>query len=312
MMCNVCAQPAANKCGKCKTHYCSRECQVEDWKTHKTRCNKPISPCQLCGLERGPHTTVVLPCGDAFHGECVVKMRETGECSECGDALSDPPAEVYKQAMEKLLDRKQTFGDDILALLKEAAAQDHPLSQLRASDMLAEENKMGECEYWLRKAVQHPCIVGVNAKLKLGILLLKRDLDESERLFYEGRIFFDRLGEQKHPAISSIHAQLCFYTAEVAVAKNLPENASFYYEKAVSLHSKASYLEVYAAHLLKMGKYAAAEPVLRKCVKKSPNANVLAMMGECQKGQGVSPDAWFKRALKMDPLHPKATLFFKL
>ena len=27
-------------CGKCKALYCSRECQVKDWKLHKTLCGK--------------------------------------------------------------------------------------------------------------------------------------------------------------------------------------------------------------------------------------------------------------------------------
>jgi tetratricopeptide (TPR) repeat protein len=260
-------------------------------------------------LERGIYNTVVLPCGHAFHGMCVAQMRETGECSECGDELSDPPAELYKEAMTMILDRKQ-HGDEILQLLKEAAAQGHPLSQLRASDILAED-RLPESEYWLRLAAEHPCIVGVNARLKLGILVFQRDLDEAERLFYEGRVFFDGLGAQKHPAINSIHAQLCFYTAEVAVAKNLPENATHYYEKAVSLHNKAAYLEALGAHLYNMGKYAEADPILRACVKKMPqNANVLVMLGECAAHQCLPAQTWFKRALKVDPLHPKALLFF--
>jgi tetratricopeptide (TPR) repeat protein len=308
MNCAVCAEPAKSKCGQCGSRaYCSRECQKQDWKGHKTGCGKLISPCKLCGLERGPHTTVVLPCGHAFHGMCVAKMRETGECSDCGDELSDPPSDLYKQAMAMILDRKQ-HGDEILQLLKEAAAQGHPLSQLRASDIL---EGLHESEYWLRLAAEHPCIVGVNARLKLGILVFKRDLDEAERLFYEGRVFFDGLGAQKHPAINSIHAKLCYYTALVAVAKNLPENATHYYEKAVSLHSTLVYLEAFGAHLYATGKYAAADPILRAYVKKNPsNANVLVLLGECAVRQGKPAEAWFKRALKVDPLHPKAVVFF--
>jgi tetratricopeptide (TPR) repeat protein len=314
MNCAVCAEPANSKCGQCGSRaYCSRECQRQDWKGHKTACKKPVaSPCKLCHLERGPHTTVVLPCGHAFHGMCVAQLRPAGVCCECDEELSDPPADLYKQAMEMILDRKQ-HGDEILQLLKEAAAQGHPLSQLRASDILEEDHLMVESEYWLRLAAKHPCIVGINARLKLGILVFKRDLDEAERLFYEGRVFFDGLGPQKHPAINSIHAKLCYYTAQVAVAKNLPENATHYYEKAVSLHSTLVYLEALGAHLYAMGKYAAADPVLRAYVKKNPsNANVLALLGESAVRQGNPAHAWFKRALKADPLHPKAVVFFSL
>lgn len=35
----LCGKPAVSKCGKCKlTAYCSRECQRQDWPTHKALC----------------------------------------------------------------------------------------------------------------------------------------------------------------------------------------------------------------------------------------------------------------------------------
>jgi hypothetical protein len=37
--CNVCSKPKAKKCGRCmEVAYCSRECQVKDWKEHKKVC----------------------------------------------------------------------------------------------------------------------------------------------------------------------------------------------------------------------------------------------------------------------------------
>ena len=46
--CRVCEKPATTKCRDCKKYrnkniyYCSRECQVSDWKKqHKAECKKP-------------------------------------------------------------------------------------------------------------------------------------------------------------------------------------------------------------------------------------------------------------------------------
>eukprot|EP00111_Clytia_hemisphaerica_P007374 TCONS_00021447-protein len=39
--CNVCDQPDSNRCSQCQTvYYCSKECQVSDWKNHKKRCKE--------------------------------------------------------------------------------------------------------------------------------------------------------------------------------------------------------------------------------------------------------------------------------
>lgn len=39
--CVICRKDATKRCIKClKSWYCSRECQVSDWKTHKKVCNK--------------------------------------------------------------------------------------------------------------------------------------------------------------------------------------------------------------------------------------------------------------------------------
>ncbi|KAI8866968.1 hypothetical protein GQ42DRAFT_165141 [Ramicandelaber brevisporus] len=38
-VCNKCkAKDSASCCGKCKTAYCSRDCQVDDWPSHKSLC----------------------------------------------------------------------------------------------------------------------------------------------------------------------------------------------------------------------------------------------------------------------------------
>jgi MYND finger protein len=40
----VCGNPGLKRCSKCKmTYYCSRQCQVEDWKDHKDDCEANIS-----------------------------------------------------------------------------------------------------------------------------------------------------------------------------------------------------------------------------------------------------------------------------
>ncbi|KAF2177628.1 hypothetical protein K469DRAFT_507433, partial [Zopfia rhizophila CBS 207.26] len=39
--CSHCGRDASLKCGRCKVHvYCNKECQKEDWKTHKAICNE--------------------------------------------------------------------------------------------------------------------------------------------------------------------------------------------------------------------------------------------------------------------------------
>ena len=40
-LCVICKKDATKRCVKClKSWYCSRECQVADWKSHKKECNK--------------------------------------------------------------------------------------------------------------------------------------------------------------------------------------------------------------------------------------------------------------------------------
>jgi len=37
--CNECEKPCSNRCGNChKVAYCSKECQVKNWKSHKSDC----------------------------------------------------------------------------------------------------------------------------------------------------------------------------------------------------------------------------------------------------------------------------------
>ena len=37
--CGCCGEPATQRCSKCKSvWYCSRECQLKDWKAHKEMC----------------------------------------------------------------------------------------------------------------------------------------------------------------------------------------------------------------------------------------------------------------------------------
>lgn len=41
--CAVCAKPSENRCSVCKAvAYCNRECQINDWQNHKTRCSATI------------------------------------------------------------------------------------------------------------------------------------------------------------------------------------------------------------------------------------------------------------------------------
>lgn len=40
-VCRVCQQTATYRCSKCRqAWYCSRACQVKDWKEHKQQCGK--------------------------------------------------------------------------------------------------------------------------------------------------------------------------------------------------------------------------------------------------------------------------------
>jgi len=43
-VCGVCYKPATSWCGRCrKVCYCSKQCQQQDWNTHKNQCN-PVIP----------------------------------------------------------------------------------------------------------------------------------------------------------------------------------------------------------------------------------------------------------------------------
>jgi len=42
-ICIKCGKPSTKRCSKClHTYYCSRECQVKDWKSHKVSCISPL------------------------------------------------------------------------------------------------------------------------------------------------------------------------------------------------------------------------------------------------------------------------------
>ncbi|KAK0452243.1 hypothetical protein EV421DRAFT_1767767 [Armillaria borealis] len=38
MSCIVCNGPAQHRCARCKSHYCSQQCQRQDWEEHKVNC----------------------------------------------------------------------------------------------------------------------------------------------------------------------------------------------------------------------------------------------------------------------------------
>ena len=42
--CTVCQKPTSNRCCVCRTHYCSTECQREDWPKHRAKCGRTTTP----------------------------------------------------------------------------------------------------------------------------------------------------------------------------------------------------------------------------------------------------------------------------
>ena len=93
-------------CARCRlTHYCGKPCQVQHWKSgHKERCvpldaRKPAAEvrnpgpitCAIC-LDALLDAVCKLPCGHAYHKECVEGLRKFGvkqACPSCRAAL--PP-----------------------------------------------------------------------------------------------------------------------------------------------------------------------------------------------------------------------------
>lgn len=101
--CNVCEKPALQKCGGCHSvHYCSREHQKADWKSHKKMCKpfkvctdeifgrhlvalRDIKPGEIVLQERpliwGPSQITVpvcLGCGN------IIREKEFKPCRKCG------------------------------------------------------------------------------------------------------------------------------------------------------------------------------------------------------------------------------------
>ena len=83
--CANCGATALMACARCVlVHYCNRDCQISNWKTHKPMCvsldmRKPVPEekkdgieCAICLDVLGEHIT--LKCGHKFHRECLCKL----------------------------------------------------------------------------------------------------------------------------------------------------------------------------------------------------------------------------------------------
>ena len=57
--CSVCGKVARRRCSVCKTVYCSRQCQTEDWRDHISLC-QPL-PALHWVSERGDQQPVTYP-----------------------------------------------------------------------------------------------------------------------------------------------------------------------------------------------------------------------------------------------------------
>ncbi|KAF0301885.1 Tudor domain-containing protein 1 [Amphibalanus amphitrite] len=52
--CSVCGTPTVGHCKRCKTRYCSRDCQLSDWDLHSLDCREPEPPSFVTAAGDGP------------------------------------------------------------------------------------------------------------------------------------------------------------------------------------------------------------------------------------------------------------------
>lgn len=140
--CNVCGFPGNNTCADCKgVVYCSRECQKENWSTHKKLCALAARLSALetavaaqdarvaavaaklkpqprprgavcCGQPRTALTDVHLSCcATVLHGACLARLRDDGlACPVCDDPLPPAPEELFAEAVALETRLKHALG----------------------------------------------------------------------------------------------------------------------------------------------------------------------------------------------------------
>ncbi|KAJ1449811.1 hypothetical protein M885DRAFT_534378 [Pelagophyceae sp. CCMP2097] len=120
----VCGSPSKHVCAKCQAQrYCSRECQVGDWRAHQRECKRAAQERALAlvpvARERCGSCSEALPLGDAMHAYyaccgkslCEGCTRATvaklaGICPMCAAALPRSDVEYLR-----LLQRRCDDGD---------------------------------------------------------------------------------------------------------------------------------------------------------------------------------------------------------
>jgi len=105
-----CEEPGVHQCGKCHTtHYCSFNCQKEDWGTHKQLCGKPrtINVVQIPRGGTGRTTTGAVLCATPHSHTGVVAFH-------CGNRTSLSVVDKVSPAtVEYLLREKRWVEEDV-------------------------------------------------------------------------------------------------------------------------------------------------------------------------------------------------------
>ena len=100
-LCAVCAKPTPmnTRCSRCKArHYCGRECQKQDWPSHKKQCAKPQQPPAAAAP---PEEEAPSPAAEAQGSEkppsekkkkgVAPSLNPETDCAECGAAEGTVP-----------------------------------------------------------------------------------------------------------------------------------------------------------------------------------------------------------------------------
>lgn len=94
--CNTCqitredSKKGLKKCGKCnKVRYCSKKCQIEDWKRHRFECYL-TDKCAICLSKLGLKNFCQTNCGHRFHLTCLLPWsQQSNICPYCRGEIID-------------------------------------------------------------------------------------------------------------------------------------------------------------------------------------------------------------------------------
>ncbi len=108
--CKVCQKPAVSRCSRCKTAYCTTECQREDWPRHRNECTSNEA-------DKGSNSFKCAYSSPEFSDESEIRIAEG---SEDEGFVLDFPSEKDLVELKQVLHNTKTSDDlaDLMAGIK--------------------------------------------------------------------------------------------------------------------------------------------------------------------------------------------------